>query len=552
MTEATRSHGVTLLGPLHQALGRSTGWQGLGVAALLGAFSTLAFAPFHATPALIVSFVGLIWLIDGARGHRRWGKAIFARGWAFGFGFFLVSLYWTAAPFLVEPEKHAVFLWMPLVLLPAGMAMIWGLALALGAAFWSASPSRVFIFTLFFMLGESVRGHLFGGFPWNLAGTSWVPGGGVSQAASLGGIYWLSALTVFACSTPAAFVDTRKTGSRGVALRMMPALIGVVGLSALWAWGAQRVSQPVTLTSQTVVLMDAGIPQSEKYTDEGYANPELFRQYLRWLKDYPGNAGDIVLWPEGAIGSMLLDDRQLAPTVAYLGNRTLIAGTVRRQTSARDEVEWYNSIVILGPDSDVTGARGLYNKHRLVPVGELAIARILPYGEALSGILPGALQRMATSGFSPGVGPAVVGDDTVAPFVAMICYEALYSQVARRAQQEAGRPQWLVVLSNDAWFGAMIGPAQHYSQNRYRAIESGLPMARVASRGVSAIVDGLGRETGRASPAAVVPEGWRGRILTAQLPQALPSTVFFSRAGGLFFPVTLFLCTMLAFFFWRR
>ena len=117
------------------------------------------------TPALIVA-LWLIWMLDGARSQKRWGRAMFWRGWAFAFGYFLVGMYWTALPFLVEPEKHAIFLWMPLIALPGGMALIWGAACALGGAFWSASPSRVFIFALFLGGAELIRGTLFGGFPW--------------------------------------------------------------------------------------------------------------------------------------------------------------------------------------------------------------------------------------------------------------------------------------------------------------------------------------------------------------------------------------------------
>ena len=134
MTDGVRSHGFTALGPLHEAFARLTGWAAAGTALLLGAFSAVAFAPFHFSAVLVISFTGLVWMLDGARGHRKWGKAIFMRTWAFGVGFFLISMHWTASPFLVEPEKYAIFLWMPLILLPAGMALIWGAAGAMAGA----------------------------------------------------------------------------------------------------------------------------------------------------------------------------------------------------------------------------------------------------------------------------------------------------------------------------------------------------------------------------------------------------------------------------------
>ncbi|MEL6661423.1 MAG: apolipoprotein N-acyltransferase [Pseudomonadota bacterium] len=549
MNELTRSHGVTLLGPIHETLARARGLRALFLSALFGAFAALAFAPFHLTAALIVSFTGLIWMIDGARGQKKWGKAVFARGWGFGFGFFLVSLHWTASPFLVEPEKHAMFLWMPLLLLPGGMALIWGAAMAMAGAFWSASPSRIFVFALFFAMAEWVRGTLFGGFPWNLAGSSWVPGGSVSQAASLGGVYWLTAITVIACATPAALVDTRE--DRAMVVRFVPCLVAVIGFASLWAWGAQRLSEETRYTDTDIVLMDVGVPQTLKYLD-GRANPAVFRRYLEFLDAIPSRPTDIVVWPEGATGSTLLEARQLEPVTAYLGERNLIAGTARVEAGP-DQLTWYNSLAVLSAQSARTGAAGLYDKHRLVPVGELPVARILPFGESIAGILPGAIQRMATTGFTPGPAPTIVYSEGVPPFVAMICYEGLYPNVTRAAQDAAGhRADWIVLISNDGWFGSLIGPSQHYAQNRYRAIETGLPMARVAARGASAIIDGKGREVLETKGLVDDIEGWRGQLGRGKLPEPEAVTFYLSRGGQILFPFTLVLFSVFAFFIWRR
>ncbi|MEL6386759.1 MAG: apolipoprotein N-acyltransferase [Pseudomonadota bacterium] len=556
MAADVQSHGVAALGPLHEALARLHGWKAHGLAVLLGAFGALAFAPFHLTPILLVSFTGLVWMIDGARGLKSWGKAVFARGWAFAFGFFVVSLYWTAAPFLVEPEKHAVFLWMPLVLLPGGMAIIWGVAAAMAGAFWSSSPSRVFVFTAFFCLGEWVRGSLFGGFPWNLPGTSWVPGGAVSQLAAIGGVYWLTLLTVLMATAPAAMVDTR--GDRGLATRLTPAFLAALVLALGWSWGAQRVAAPTEFTGQNVVLMDVGIPQSEKWPDDASERLQVALQmrnrYLDLLSRGDSRASDIVIWPEGALPEPLLQRPETLDRItSALGERTLIVGASRYQPFGNNQYLWFNSLAILNQYSARSGPVGLYDKHRLVPVGELPVARILPFGTAISSVLPSAIQRMATSGFEPGPGPSITYGEGVPPVVAMICYEALYPSVPKAAQSRAAhRADWLVVISNDSWFGAVVGPQQHYAQNRYRSIESGLPMARVASRGVSAMIDGYGREIVRARPLSGDPEGWEGRMGSADLPRPIDRPIYQTRGGALIFWITLLGVFALAFSTWRR
>ena len=546
MSSAIRSHGFTALGPLHEALAKLIGWRALGFAALLGAFSALAFAPFHLTPALIVSVTCLIWMMDGARGMIRWGRAMFMRGWAFGFGFFLIGMHWTASPFLVEPEKHAVFLWMPLIALPGGMALIWGAGAALAGAFWSASPSRVFIFSIFFALSELTRGHLFGGFPWNIFGTTWSPGHALSQAAAIGGVYWLTLLTLFISAAPAAMVDTRE--SRGVMGRALPLLIAVILIGFGWAWGAQRIAQPSAMSEDTVVLMDAGIPQAQKYSGRGEA---VLERYGKFLRDVESDPNDIVIWPEGALPFELLANNYALDVIsAYLGQRSLIVGTTRRSFDGRDGV-YHNSLAVLQTESGRAELIALYDKHRLVPFGELPASRIIPFGEYMSSFLPGPMQQLATSGFEPGSEPTVLFPANLPPFVALICYEGLFPEITRTAGPQREEAKWIVTISNDAWFGSGMGPAQHYAQNRYRAIESGLPMARVASRGATAMVDGLGRETARGQRVTGDPAGWVSSVVRTPLPAAMPVTPY-QRYGPALFWLTLTGFVVLAFVSWRR
>ncbi len=543
----TRSHGLRVFTALHEAIARVRGITATLFAILLGAFCALGFAPFHMTPALVVAFAGLVWMLDGARSQKRWGRAMFWRGWAFAFGYFLVGMYWTALPFLVEPEKHAIFLWMPLIALPGGMALIWGAACALGGAFWSASPSRIFIFALFLGGAELVRGTLFGGFPWNLPGTTWAPGGALSQVASLGGIYWLTLMTLFVAAAPAALVDTRDDQS--VVGRALPVVMAVALVGFSWAWGSQRLANDTIMTERSVVLMDAGVPQAEKFGDRG--EPVVAR-YIDLLREVPSEDGDIVIWPEGALPYGLMSDTNaLDLASAFLGRRALIAGSVRFTTDDEKAVA-YNSLVMFTAGANTATLSGLYDKHRLVPFGELPATKIIPFGEQISGILPSSMQRMAENGFEPGAEATVLLPQVVAPpFIPLICYEGLFPEIVRKASPQRDAAEWIVVISNDAWFGAGLGPAQHYAQNRYRAIESGLPMARVATRGMTAMVDGYGREVARGNPAAGDPASWRSAVVRTGLPARLEITPY-QRFGETFYWLTLVLFGGLAFVSWRR
>jgi apolipoprotein N-acyltransferase len=96
-------------------------------------------------------------------------------------------------------------------------------------------------------------------------------------------------------------------------------------------------------------------------------------------------------------------------------------------------------------------------------------------------------------------------------FLPLVCYEIVFPG---EAVPRGERPGWLVNLTNDGWFGNSTGPYQHFQQARVRAIEQGLPLARAANTGISAVVDPLGRVI------ASLPLGAEG-VLDARLPQAI-------------------------------
>ena len=86
-----------------------------------------------------------------------------------------------------------------------------------------------------------------------------------------------------------------------------------------------------------------------------------------------------------------------------------------------------------------------------------------------------------------------------------------------------GRADWILQITNDAWFGNLTGPFQHAALARLRAIEQGLPLVRVGNTGVTAVYDARGRVT------ASLPFQTEG-ALDAALPGALPATPY-ARAG---------------------
>jgi apolipoprotein N-acyltransferase len=177
--------------------------------------------------------------------------------------------------------------------------------------------------------------------------------------------------------------------------------------------------------------------------------------------------------------------------------------------------------------------RAVYDKHHLVPFGEY-----VPFADYLSRIGLRAMVEQ-TSGFSSGPGPALLDFGALGSALPLICYEAVF---AHRVNEAPARPDFLLQVTNDAWFGSYAGPQQHLAQARMRAIEQGLPLLRSANTGISAVIDPFGRTIAQL---ALNTDGF----VDAPVPQPLPPTLY-SKIGDV--PVALFLAAGFLALFARR
>ena len=136
--------------------------------------------------------------------------------------------------------------------------------------------------------------------------------------------------------------------------------------------------------------------------------------------------------------------------------------------------------------------------------------------------------------FSPGAGGngGLLNLPGLPPARVLICYEVIFADEVGSGDV---RPGWLLSLTNDAWFGTLTGPDQHFAMARFRAVEQGLPLVRAAGTGISAIVDAYGQVQGR------LDLGVQG-VLTGTLPGHVEETLY-AIAGR--WPAILFMCMLL-------
>jgi apolipoprotein N-acyltransferase len=488
------------------SLRRVRGTKRFGVAVGLGASGALAFEPFRAFPLLLLSYAGLVLLLDGVASSRRRFRDAAIVGWSYGFGFFLVGLHWIGYAFLVDAATHAWELPFALLLLPSGFGLFFAAAAALCMLRWRRGMSRIFVFALAFFLVEWMRGHILTGFPWNLPAYGWAASTALLQSASVFGAYGLSLLTLL-YGASFALLATPSSDRRA---RWMPLALTVLFLG-LWANGEARL---LTATDATVPgvrlrIVQPAIPQSEKYVPE--FRPGNWQRLID-LSERPASVEPThIVWPEAAaippVGPTFLELSPVAEeAVARVTgeSRVLLTGYVRVEEIA-GAPRFYNSFAIYGPHGNFLAT---YDKFHLVPFGEY-----LPLENWLRAM--GLSEIAASTGFSSGPGPKTFMVPNAPPVGPLICYEAIFPQ----AVTGAPRPSWLVNVTDDSWFGPNAGPMQHLLITRVRAIEEGLPIVRAANSGISAVIDSYGRE--RARLALGLQD-----VIDADLPVALPVTPF--------------------------
>lgn len=439
------------------------------MAFVFGVCAALALAPFYLVPLIIPAYAGLFLLLEGVSCKKR----AFADGWWWGWGFYIAGLYWFCIALLTDVEKFAWAIPFCLFGLNAVIALYPALACLL---FFMLRPQvksgkpfvcLLFVFVWFFV--EYARGHLFSGFPWNLSGYSFGFSEISLQLASVLGVYGLTFFAVILGASVALIRDNKWF------------VFGVYALffaSLVWGYFRLQGAEDGKETGAVLRLVQANIKQHHKW------NPDLqhknLEEYIKLTQSAGGERVTHVIWPETAVPYPMRSD---TPLTRYLGSvlptsAILITGTLRME-GWEQEAQFYNSIVAINKDGKIIGN---YDKHALVPFGEFLPLRFL---------IPKSLKLpVGDKDFSTGTGTQTVSWSGLPPVVPLICYEVIFPEFAADGNN---RSQWLLNLTNDAWFGISSGPYQHFEMARMRAVEQGLPLIRVANTGITAYIDEYGR-----------------------------------------------------------
>ncbi|MEM8540753.1 MAG: apolipoprotein N-acyltransferase [Pseudomonadota bacterium] len=465
-----------------------SGWRRALVAILAGALTTLVLAPFHLFFVGFLTFPILVWLLDGAVGDSHAGRfrrlrPSFFVGWWFGFGYFTAGLWWIANALLVEAPEFAWAIPLAVLGLPAVLAVFYGLAAAFARAFWPDNLLRIFVLAAFFGVGEWLRSFVLTGFPWNAIGYGIMPSPLMMQSVSMTGAEAMNILAVLLFALPAGLAQSRRSAALSIALVVM-----LLGSHVGFGYWRLEIIPDAQDEGRIIRLVQPAIDQSEKWEPE---QAKSIFDSLLVLSIAPGVSDDVarpslIIWPETAVPFILTREPAAVGAIAealQIG-QSLVAGVVREEQdegTESEEARFYNSMLMIDSEGIISDAA---DKVHLVPFGEY-----LPFAEQLGKLGIKAIAA-ADRGYIGAPQRRSLKLTERLSAIPLICYEAIFASEVNPLTETDGL---IINITNDAWYGNTPGPRQHFHQSQLRSVELGLPMARAANNGISAIVDAKGR-----------------------------------------------------------
>ncbi len=442
-----------------------------GLAVLSGVLLALSFPRFDLSPLAFGALVPLLVVLDGISSLQGTYLGILA-----GLVCYLITIPWvvhTMGTYGGLPLPLSVLL---LLALSLYLALYVGV-FAYGVTRLSARGGLGYLVgTASVWVGlEYLRTFLLTGFPWNLLGYTQHQNLSVIQIASITGVYGISFVLVLANAGIALACLHFRRGGRRAWLSICG--VGLLLLGTVLLSNGQAVSAEARGGKIRVSVVQGNIEQDMKW-DPAFRDRTI--AIYRRLTREAGRESDLIIWPEAAVPFFLRDGGPLSQQVLDLAREVqayLLVGSPDRvnHTSPR----YYNSAFLISPEGKIVKK---YDKIHLVPFGEYVPLKMLLF----------FVEKMATGigDFSPGQAFTVF-EAPAGRFGVLICFEVIFPDQVRRYVREGA--DFLVNITNDAWFGRSSAPYQHLSMATLRAVENGVYVVRAANTGISALITPAGR-----------------------------------------------------------
>ena len=480
---------------------------------LAGLLLVLIFPWYNVEWLAWVAFVPLLMATRGVR----WRTALLW-GWISGCVGYLGILRWIPHTMINYGGVPTLLSYGILLLLVVYV----GLYVGVFTAGWTWSLRRwprgtVLIVPALWVALEWVRAQALSGFPWASLGYSQYLNRPLIQVADFASVYGVSFALVLGNVVIAQLLyGTVQRRWQGVG---MPCALAVLCLAAIWGYGGWRLHQTSTAATSapatlTVALLQGNIEQDLKWDDA--AREAIFSVYRSLTLEAAADSEvELIVWPEAATPFFFANDRVFQSRqlrLAQEAGRPLLFGSPTYVRDGGQDV-MYNSAFLVGPDTTVLGR---YDKIHLVPFGEyIPLRRLLFFLDKLvAGI----------GDFRSGEAYTVMAIPQ-GRFAVLICFEGIFPDLVRHFVRHGA--QFLVNITNDAWFGYSPASYQHLSMVVFRAVENRLPIVRAANTGISAVIDSTGRLSQQTD---LFVRTW----IKARITPAGGATTFYTRWGDLF------------------
>ncbi len=449
----------------------------------------LAFPSFDLNLAAWIAFVPLLYAIDGEPLRN-----VFRYSWLQGFACNVASLYWITITLHHFADVRIIFAVLPMLLLAAVIALFSGAAVW-AAAFITARLGLSMLLTLpiTWTAVEWFRTYYPIGFPWNLLGYAAYQNLTLIQFAEFTGVYGVSALIVLFNVVVYVVVFRRESPrTQGIGLGILSAFI-----LAAWLFGTLRIDgleRERPQQSLKFAMVQGNIPQSIKW-DPNFLESS-FGVYVQQSEEAARLGADLIVWPEAAAAFFFQPTEQYPS--AFAQNAPYRQRLLQLAADTRDAILF--GAPALG---EVDGRLGFYNRAYLVSDAGAVTAwydkiQLVPFGEyvPLRSLLGYFVNRVVE-----GFGDMFAGDrQTIfelkgAHLGVLICYESIFPNLSRMAVDRGA--DILVNITNDAWYGESSAPYQLLAMAAMRAIETKVPVVRVANTGISAVIEPSGKITAR-------------------------------------------------------
>ncbi|MBI4698027.1 MAG: apolipoprotein N-acyltransferase [Nitrospirae bacterium] len=491
-----------------------------------GVLLALAFPPVDLYPLAWIALIPFLVSLDGKK-----VRASFKLGMLTGLVYFGGTIYWVFNSMYFYGHIPAVMSALLMLALSLYLALYVGLFSALFSHLSRRSrfPALFFAPVLWVTL-EVLRTYALTGFPWSLLGYSQYKFLSVIQVADITGVYGVSFLVV---AVNGAIYDVADHWPKKI--NQMPlfdrwplpvglSFLAVILLFSL-SYGVWRLGKDEGGEKIRVSVIQGNFEQEQKW-DISFQR-QIIDTYKRLTDRVSARSPKLIVWPETAVPFVFGRDEAFTAEIVEFEKKLkahLLFGGVLEKGLRDNQYHYSNSSILLSPEGQLIS---VYDKIHMVPYGEyVPLRRFFPF---ISKLVEGI------GDFTPGSEYTVMNIPG-GRFSTLICYEIIFPDMARKFAEKGA--DFLVTITNDAWFGRSSAPYQHFSIAVLRAVENRMPVVRSANTGISGFIDAKGRIM---SKSGLFVED----ALTEEITIRSLSRSFYSKYGDLFAFLCIISCVLL-------